>query len=115
MKVLILYPNTPSARALGVKLMEIGHSVSVFCPDEVDFEIAGNLIQELEIIGAETDMLRGVINSFSVLRDCSFSDFKIILMSDKQIIFHLPPICIYFILYTNACHSLSTLIGLYAL
>ena len=73
MKVLILYPNTPTAGTLGVKLLEMGHSVSVFCPEKVDLEIGGEII-----VGAETDQLRRVENSFSVLKDIKFSDFRII-------------------------------------
>ena len=78
MKVLILYPNTPTAGTLGVKLLEMGHSVSVFCPEKVDLEIGGDIIDELEIVGAETDQLRRVENSFSVPKDIKFSDFRII-------------------------------------
>jgi len=80
MKVLILYPNTPAAGMLGVRLLELGHSVSVFCPEKIDFEIGGAIIDELEIVGNETDLLRGVQNSFTVIKELNFSDFRIIVI-----------------------------------
>jgi hypothetical protein len=78
MKVLILYPNSGSARSLGIKLMECGHTVAVYCPDEEDKDFAKNLIHELKLIGEQTDKLRNTKNSFSVLRVHDMSGFPIV-------------------------------------
>ena len=78
MKVVFLFPNTVSARALAVRLIELGNTVSVFCRDELDIKNARNFIAELSIVGLEQDRLRGAVSSFSVLRTCRFSDFQIL-------------------------------------
>ena len=65
MKVLIMFPNTFGARAVCVRLIETGHSVSLYCPKNVDRVRAGNLKQELEIFGSEQDRLRSKEDSFS--------------------------------------------------
>ena len=78
MKVHILYPNSGSARTLGIKLLESGHTVSVYCPEEEDKDFAKNLIHELQLIGEQTDKLRNVKNSFSVLRSHEMSGYPIV-------------------------------------
>jgi len=86
MKVVFLFPNTNSARALAVRLIELGHTVSVFCRDELDIKNAKNIIAELSIVGSEQDRLRGVTNSFTVLRTCRFSDFQILVVPSIDVL-----------------------------
>ena len=78
MKVAILFPNTTASLALAVQLIERGHSVSIYCPNEVDIEAAKYLIPELTLVGLKQERMRGGKNFFSVLRVPIFSEFQIL-------------------------------------
>ena len=80
-KIVILYPNSESTRILCSKLLESGYDVAFYCPDSLDLDIAQNIICEMNILGREQNVLRGVDNSFSVpanhdFRDCDIAGNK---------------------------------------
>ena len=74
MKVGILFPISETSRFLAIKLLEVGYDVTFFCPDQLDLDVALNMIYECNIVGSEQDILRGAHDSFSVtkydLSDC---------------------------------------------
>ena len=74
MKVLILYPNNPSARGLAVRLLETGHDVSLFCPSERDMKNAQNITDELSFIATEQQRFRGT--NFSVHEGFNIQSFE---------------------------------------
>ena len=75
MKVGILFPNTETARFLGIRLLESGYDLVFFCPDNLDLDLACNMIYECNMVGKEQDSLRGTEKSFSVekfdVSDCN--------------------------------------------
>ena len=78
MKVVILYPNSNAARAIGVRLLETGHCVSIYCPHEVDRVKAGNMKYELDIIGQEQNRIRKTQDRFSIHTGSSFDNFEVL-------------------------------------
>lgn len=52
-KVAIMYPNTASARFLGVRLIESQYVVVAYCPSKEDQEAAENMIAEWQILALE--------------------------------------------------------------
>ena len=84
MKVLILYPNNPSARGLAVRLLETGHDVSLFCPSERDMKNAQNITDELSFIATEQQRFRGT--NFSVHEGFNIQSFEFLGKSPHRLI-----------------------------
>ena len=63
MKVGIIYPNTET-----IRLLENGFDVAFLCPDNIDRDLAQNMIIECNMVGHEQDSLRKKEKSFSVER-----------------------------------------------
>ena len=76
MKIGVLYPCTESARFLSAKLLETGYTVTFFCPDQFDVDIASSMIEELKLLGKEQDRLRSQEKSFSVMRFKNMADCR---------------------------------------
>ena len=77
MKVAILFPNSESSRNLAAKLLDSGYTVSFYCPDNFDLDIAQNIITEMNILGEEQNVLRDATDLFGVpsngnMSDCDF-------------------------------------------
>ena len=68
MKVGIIYPNTETSRYLSIRLLENGFDVAFLCPDNIDRDLAQNMIIECNMVGHEQDSLRNKEKSFSVER-----------------------------------------------
>jgi hypothetical protein len=78
MNVLILFPNNACAQNVSVRLLESGHHVTLYCPNQNDVEKAGKLTEELAIIALEQNRFRGVEERFSTLRGDDFESFDIL-------------------------------------
>ena len=78
MKVVLLYPNSTSARAVVVRLLETGHYVSIYCPRKVDRVKASNMKDELRIVGQEQNRIRETQDRFSIHTGSSFDNFDVI-------------------------------------
>jgi len=83
--VLILYPNSQSARAVGVRLLETGHCVSIYCPREVDRVKARNIIAELGLVGREQSKIRNSQEMFSVHNGSSFDQFDVLVIQSLDV------------------------------
>ena len=66
---IILFPNNETSRFLGiVRLLESGIGVKFFCPQQLDEDVAKDIIADLEIVGKEQDTLQGREKSFEVTK-----------------------------------------------
>ena len=88
MKVGFVFPCTEVARSVAVRLLETGVSVEFFCPEKLDVDICSNIIYELNIVGAEQDILRDVTNSFSVPSNSDLSDCDVIGNKKVHLLLH---------------------------
>ena len=68
MRVGILFPNNETSRFLGIRLLESGIGVKFLCPQQLDEDVAKDIIADLEIVGKEQDTLQGREKSFEVTK-----------------------------------------------
>ena len=78
MKVGFVFPCTEVTRSRATHLLETGVTVKFFFPAKLDVDICSNIIYELNIVGAEQDVLRKITGSFSVPTDSDLSDCDVI-------------------------------------
>ena len=78
MRVAILFPSSQAARFIAGNLLEKGLDVVFYCPEEIDLEMAENMIFELNYIGMEQNELRNEENTFVVQRDPNLTDCDLI-------------------------------------
>ena len=74
MKVGFITPNNETARFSGIQLLDKGFEVAFLCPNDMDHDIAKNMILELNNEGEAKDVLHKKQKSFSTvqydLSDC---------------------------------------------
>lgn len=51
--IAILFPNGNAARLLGTRLLLTGNKVIFYCPEEGDFKLAANMIEEMTILASD--------------------------------------------------------------
>ena len=78
MRVAILFPSSQTARFIAGNLLEKGLDVVFYCPEEIDLEMAENIIFELNFMGMEHNELRNEDNTFVVQRDSNLTDCDMI-------------------------------------
>ena len=79
MIILILFPNNSCAQHVAARLLESGHTVKLYCPDEIDSRKATKILQNLSIIAAEQTRIRGGTTArLSTYSGEEFQDFELL-------------------------------------
>ena len=91
MRAAFLFPSSQAARFIAGKLLETGHDVVFYCPEDIDLEEAENMIFELNFMGMEQNTLRQQEDSFVVQKDPNLTDCDLISKLKKVILSNSRP------------------------